>query len=79
MNKIILTATLLTSITFISCGDDDSNSDCKLCSFAGNKIEICDNENGTASVTAAGDTQVYKLSDGQTFDNLKKDICNGIF
>lgn len=57
MKKIILSIAMVTSIVFIACSDDDTpQKDCKTClniAETGIDIEVCDNGNGTATVTSS--------------------------
>lgn len=55
----------LITLSFSSCSSDDDggDSDCSSCSLAGETIEICDNGNGTYTVTAGGETETITAED----------------
>ncbi len=53
MKKILLPLTYALAFIFVACSsDDDANSNCESCtSDLGNKFEICDNGDGTFTLT----------------------------
>ncbi len=56
MRKIIL---FLTASCFyiIGCSKDDDSPECDSCTVAGEKVEMCDNEDGTYTLSYAGETE----------------------
>ena len=82
MKKIILSITMLASIAFVSCSNDDDDKDdtktCTTCELQaagfGFSNEYCDNGDGTYDLTAtvAGQstTQTINFIDGQTIQSI---------
>ncbi|MGW9684526.1 hypothetical protein [Flagellimonas sp. 2504JD1-5] len=50
MKKISLFVAL-TGLLFVSCSKDDDDTKCESCNLQGEKAEICDNEDGTYTVS----------------------------
>ncbi|WP_298550427.1 hypothetical protein [uncultured Algibacter sp.] len=72
MKKIMLTLAVVSAISFTACSsDDDDDSEngggtCKTCTLATISSEICDNGDGTITVTTLGVPQTVDL-EGVTF------------
>ena len=69
MNKFILGPFLIMTLVFNACGgndDDGSSKECQTCNqeFAGEIItsEICDNGNGTFTITFNGEEETEDLN-----------------
>lgn len=82
MKRLFLFTAILTSLFFTACSTDDESSDdnsqdCFLCTieieFGGDvqitESEICDNEDGTVTITSEGQTEVIDL-EGNSFDDF---------
>lgn len=67
LKKYLLGTSLLVSMafSFTSCSSDDSDDakDCDSCTAQGQNIEICDNGNGTYTLTAAGESDTVTEED----------------
>lgn len=58
----------LTALLFVACKKDDGGgNDCNSCSLQGTKIQICDNGDGT-----------YTLSGGGESDTINEDDLGGL-
>ncbi|MEL6916726.1 MAG: hypothetical protein AAFO99_03245 [Bacteroidota bacterium] len=56
MKKPILAIASIMAVVFTGCSsDDDSNGNCDSCTLQGERIELCDNGDGTFTLTAAGE------------------------
>lgn len=77
MKKVFLSFALVAA-AFVSCGDDDNGDSngpvCQTCEveLLGVPIvsEICDNGDGTVSITTDGETQTQTLEEGQTYAQI---------
>ena len=57
MKKALLFSAVTLSILFTGCSKDDDASNCESCSLQGSLIEICDNNDGTYTLTAGGESE----------------------
>ena len=56
MKKSILFLALFATVAFTSCSKDDDDNGCKSCTAADQKVEICDNGDGTYDLTVGGES-----------------------
>ncbi|WP_025742222.1 hypothetical protein [Aquimarina pacifica] len=76
MKKFIYLAAFTLALGFTSCGsDDDGDSNCETCDVIGISITMCDNGDGTADVSAAGQTETVDL-EGVSFDAYVEATCS---
>ena len=55
MKKAVLFLALAATVSFTSCSKDDDN-ECKSCTASNQKVEICDNGDGTYELTVGGES-----------------------
>ena len=76
MKKLLFLLSLAISLLFLltACSsDDDAKSNCESCtSDLGNKFEICDNGDGTYTLTQAGETST--LTEGELEGFTPKEV-----
>ncbi len=60
----------------IACsGDDDGGNNCRTCDyFNGEEITLCDEGNGTMSVSVGGETEIVDL-EGESFEEVAEGVC----
>lgn len=65
-------------LTFAGCSsDDDGDQNCRSCDILGLvPAQICDNENGTATLTVDGESENIDL-EGTDFNTVADGLCNG--
>jgi hypothetical protein len=81
MFGIGLIATLSMGLLSCSGDDDEGGKDCDSCTAQGQKIEICDNGDGTFTLTGGGESETFPASDLEGVDpgefiNLICDLAN---
>ncbi len=79
MKKTIFLITLAIALLFIGCSkDDDGGSKCDSCTLAGEKLEICDNGDGTYDIKGGGETETITEEDldGATPKAFIESICD---
>jgi len=79
MKKAFLLLALLGSLLFINCSSDSNDADLssRSCNLLGVvPIEITDNGDGTATVTAEGESETIDL-EGSSFDVFAEGLCSG--
>ena len=61
---------LTLSLGLLSCSSDDDgdSKDCDSCSAQGQTIEICDNGDGTFTLSGAGDSETFPASELEGVD-----------
>ncbi len=79
MKKAILFMALATTVAFTSCSKDDDNS-CDSCTAKGETIEICDNGDGSYTLTTSGGAETLTKSDlaGLTPKQLVEASCTAL-
>ena len=55
MKKTILFMALVATVVFTGCSKDDDDKKCESCTAQGQKIEICENGDGTYSMTGSSE------------------------
>ncbi|MGW9684527.1 hypothetical protein [Flagellimonas sp. 2504JD1-5] len=80
MKKISLFVALA-GLIFVGCSKDDGPSaKCDSCTIASEKVEFCDNSNGTYTVKSGGEEETYTSAEleasGLTFAELKELTCS---
>ena len=72
----ILTIALV--LSSCSSDDDSDNRNCENCDLQGQNVEICDNEDGTYTVTAAGQSETITEEEleGVTPEEYIELICS---
>ncbi len=76
MKKFIYLAVFTLALGFTACGDDDDDKgNCENCEVLGISLTMCDNGDGTADVTAAGQTETVDL-EGISFDAYVEATCS---
>ena len=77
MMKKIMFSAVLASIFSVGCSKDDGpTKKCDSCTLQGQKIEICDNGNGTYTLSAAGETET--LDEEDLGDSTPKEFVEAI-
>ncbi|MBA4745271.1 MAG: hypothetical protein H2058_08430 [Muricauda sp.] len=56
MKKFVLTVVVATALMTACSKDDGPTNECESCTLDGGKVEVCDNGDGTWTVSAAGST-----------------------
>ncbi len=64
MKKMIFSITLASSLSFLSCSEDDGQT-CRTCEVLSIPHEFCDNGDGTLTFTAPGQTGTISGEDLQ--------------
>lgn len=77
MKEALFLIALATTIFLLSCSDDDGNSNCDSCTLQGEKLEICDNGDGTYDLKGGGETDTITEDDlgGLTPKVFIESIC----
>ncbi|WP_349352270.1 MULTISPECIES: hypothetical protein [unclassified Flagellimonas] len=81
MKKLVLTTLIVaTLITACSKDDDKPTKECESCTLQGNKVEVCDNADGTWTLSVAGSTTTTdpKLlgAEGLTPKEYAQSLCS---
>lgn len=82
MKKSVLLPLFALAFCLSCSNDDDSNADpnCESCTALGEKVEICNNGDGTYDVTAGDETQTVSQEDLDLLEVTPKgyvqNICN---
>lgn len=63
MKKLVFSLIAVACLGFIGCSDDEDDNNCESCTALEQTIEICDNGDGTFSVTSADGTETINESD----------------
>ncbi|QLG45384.1 hypothetical protein [Costertonia aggregata] len=61
MKKAVLLFAL--ALSFAACSKDDDKNNCESCTLQGEKIEICDNGDGTYTLNAGGESETFTEED----------------
>ncbi|QLE01051.1 hypothetical protein HX109_05535 [Galbibacter sp. BG1] len=83
MKKCIYTLLAIALLGLFSCsGDDDGGDsrDCKECDalvVSGEKSQLCDNGDGTYTLTYPGGSEDFELEDGEDFEEAFSSFCGG--
>lgn len=64
MKKPLLFLALAATVAFTSCSKDDDDNKCESCSANDTKVEICENGDGTYTLTVGGE-------ESDTIDDLQ--------
>lgn len=73
----MLSAVCAFALVITSCGsDDDGGGNCRECEIIGIATSICDNGDGTVTVTALGQSGTETLPEGTTFEAFADATCN---
>ncbi len=75
MKKLFYASALTLSILLSACSSDDNDDDGRTCEIAGVSISIVDNGDGTATVSADGESETVDL-EGVDFDTFAENVCN---
>jgi len=79
MKKLVFSLMAVTALGFTSCGSDDDSSDdnsseCVICELTEEGIttdsEICENGDGSFTISSEGSEITFEESDGITFDQF---------
>ena len=65
MKKPLLFLALAAAVAFASCSDDDDDKNCDSCTLQGEKLEICDNGDGTYTLSGGGESETIDEADLQ--------------
>lgn len=75
-NNILFLA-LVTIVLFVGCSKDNNSGSSRTCNVLGLiPTTIQDNEDGTATITIEGESDVFDL-EGEDFDTFADTICSG--
>ncbi len=56
------------TLVFTSCTGDDENNDCESCTAQGQKIEICNNGDGTYTLSGGGESETVTQEELDTLE-----------
>jgi len=76
MKKFMLSALCAFVLVITSCGSDDDGGNCRDCEVLSIPISICDNGDGTATVTGAGQSETNPIPEGMTFEQFAETACS---
>ena len=65
MKKPLLFLAMAATVAFASCSDDDDDKNCDSCTLQGEKLEICDNGDGTYTLSGGGESETIDEADLQ--------------
>jgi hypothetical protein len=71
MFGISLLATLSMGLLSCSSDDDGDSKDCDSCSAQGQTLEICDNGDGTFTLSGGGESETFPASDLEGVDPVE--------
>jgi len=74
MRNLLYSAIAVLTFLTVACSSDDSADNCVECTIALASVEICDNGDGTATVSAAGESEIIDL-EGVDFDTFATGAC----
>lgn len=79
MKKALLFMSLALAVSFTSCSNDDDDS-CSSCTASNQKVEICDNGDGTYTLNVGDETSTLNSSDlsGLTPKQLVEATCSAL-
>ena len=80
MKKVVLFMALAATVAFTSCSkDDDDENKCESCTANDTKVEICENGNGTYTLTI-GDEESDTIEDlgGLTPKQVVESTCEAL-
>ncbi len=70
-------AVCILALGLTACGSDDDGGNCRECSLIGIPISVCDNGDGTVTVSGAGESESVTLDEGTTFEEYADEVCAG--